>query len=156
VVKVRNTQTDMEWLWEKDKFVNRVYLMRELYEKYLEGSLEPSIFDTEADPFVDPNEPMHVGYSSVFLKSLSFCVPSEDDYAIYHDSQQTGIMHVKVEPCKPDGGVINDDEDEGNPFDMVEQPQDLLGKRLDVLVTVSSCKGLQKKVHTRDSPKFSL
>jgi len=132
----------MEWLWEKDKFVNRVYLMRELYEKYLEGSLEPSIFDTEADPFVDPND--------------SFCVPSEDDYAIYHDSQQTGIMHVKVEPCKPDGGVINDDEDEGNPFDMVEQPQDLLGKRLDVLVTVSSCKGLQKKVHTRDSPKFSL
>jgi hypothetical protein len=55
-------------------------------------------------------------------------------------------MHVKVEPCKPDGGVINDDEDEGNPFDMVEQPKDLLGKRMDVLVTVSSCKGLQKKV----------
>ena len=114
MVKVRNTQTDMEWLWEKDKFVNRVYLMRELYEKYLEGSLEPSIFDTEADPFVDPNEPMHVGYSSVFLKSLSFCVPSEDDYAIYHDSQQTGIMHVKVEPCKPDGGVINDEDVAGS------------------------------------------
>ena len=35
MVKVRNTQTDMEWLWEKDKFVNRVYLMRELYEKAL-------------------------------------------------------------------------------------------------------------------------
>jgi hypothetical protein len=34
--------------------------MRELYQKkkYLEGSLDPSIFDTEADPFVDPNEPM--------------------------------------------------------------------------------------------------
>ena len=52
--------------------------------------------------------------TSVFLKSLSFCVPSEDDYAIYHDSQQTGIMHVKVEPCKPDGGVINDEDVAGS------------------------------------------
>ena len=65
-------------------------------------------------------------------------------------------MHVKVEPCKPDGGVINDDEDEGNPYDMVEQPKDLLGKRMDVLVTVSSCKGLQKKVHNTFSKVLAI
>jgi hypothetical protein len=44
MVRVVNKATGMEWLWEKDKFVNRVYLMRELYEKYLDGSLDPGIF----------------------------------------------------------------------------------------------------------------
>ena len=28
--------------------VNRVYLMRELYEKFLDGSLDPNVFGSEA------------------------------------------------------------------------------------------------------------
>ena len=48
MVKVLNTSTQMEWMWEKDKFVNRVYLMRELYEKFLDGSLDPNVFGSEA------------------------------------------------------------------------------------------------------------
>ena len=156
MVQVVNEQTEMEWLWEKDKFVNRVYLMRELYEKYLDGSLDTSIFGGETDPFVDPNEAMHVGYSSVFLKSLAYCMPSEDDHAIYHDSQQTGIMHIKIEPCKPDGAVIKEDEDEGNPYDDVEEPKNLLGKRLDVLVTITSCKGLAKKFSSETYIEFDF
>ena len=97
MVKVTNTANHMEWMWERDKFVNRVYLMRELYEKYMNGSLDQAVFGGDSDPFVDPNEPTHVGSSSVFLKGLSHCVQSEDDYAIYHDSVQAGIMRVKIE-----------------------------------------------------------
>ena len=142
-VKLKKSPTDMSV--PQDKFVNRVYLMRELYEKFLDGSLDPAVFGSDQDPFADPNEPMHVGYSSVFLKSVSFCLPSEDDYAIYHDSQQTGIMRVKIEPCKPDGTVIKDDDEEGGPYDDIESAADLLGKRLDVLVTVMYCRGLSSK-----------
>lgn len=156
MVKVINTATQMEWLWEKDKFVNRVYLMRELYEKYLEGSLDPAVFGSERDPFSDPNEPMHVGYSSVFLKSLSFCITSEDDYAIYHDSQQAGIMRVKIEPCKPDGSIIREDDEAGGPYDDVEDPKDLLGKRLDMLVTVLYCRGLTGKFSSEVYVEFDF
>ena len=95
------------------------------------------------DPFVDPNEPMHVGYSSVYLKPLSVGIQTEDDYAIYHDSKQEGIMHVKIEPCNPDGSIINEDEE--GPYDDIEEPKHWLGRRMDLLVTVQHCRGLNSK-----------
>ena len=58
MVKVLNTSTQMEWMWEKDKFVNRVYLMRELYEKFLDGSLDPNVFGSEAS--LSPLSECHV------------------------------------------------------------------------------------------------
>jgi len=144
MVKVVNEATSAEFIWEKDKFINRVYLMRELYTKFMEGTLDPNLFNGEQDPFWDPIEPMNIGYSTIYLKPLSFCMPAEDDYAIYYDSQQAGIMHVKIEPCKPDGAVVDDEEEDGI-YDDVENPKDLLGRRLDVLVTVSYARGINKK-----------
>uniref|UniRef100_A0A6U6BHX5 Kinesin-like KIF1-type domain-containing protein n=1 Tax=Guillardia theta TaxID=55529 RepID=A0A6U6BHX5_GUITH len=144
MVKVINEVTSAEFIWEKDKFINRVYLMRELYSKYLEGTLDPSLFNGDQDPFWDPIEPMNIGYSTIYLKPLSFCMPAEDDYAIYYDSQQAGIMHVKIEPCKPDGAIVDEEEEDGI-YDDVENPKDLLGRRLDVLVTVSYARGINKK-----------
>lgn len=85
------------------------------------------------DPFWDPNEFMSMGYSTVFLKPLAYCMPIEDDYAIYHDTQAVGVVHVKITPCRDDGTTIGE-EDEG-PYD-VDEPKDLIGKRLDVLVQV--------------------
>ena len=156
MVQVVNEHTETEWLWEKDKFVNRLYLMRKLYEKYLDGSLDTSIFGGETDPFVD-HEAMHVGYSSVFLRALAYCMPQEDDYAIYHDGENTGgIMHIRIEPCWPDGAVIKEDEDDDSPYDDVQEPKDLLGKRLDVLVTITACKGLAKKFSSETYIEFEF
>ena len=154
MVKVENTGTKMLWQWDKDKFVNRVYLMRELYEKFLEGSLDAGVFGGQSDPFVDPNEPMHVGYSNVFLKSLAFCIAADDDYAIYHDSQQQGMMKVKIEPCTQDGAPIKEDEE--GPYDDIENPKDLIGKRLDLLVTVEYCRGLSSKFQSEVYVEFDI
>lgn len=38
-------------------------------------------------------------------------MPIDDDYAVYCDAKQDGILHVKLVPCKPDGSLISDDED---------------------------------------------
>lgn len=62
MVQVTNKLTGLEYLWDKQKFVNRVFLMREMYEKFSEGSLDPSTLPDEEDPFWDPVDFMSMGY----------------------------------------------------------------------------------------------
>eukprot|EP00283_Hemiselmis_rufescens_P005402 CAMPEP_0173429138 /NCGR_PEP_ID=MMETSP1357-20121228/7926_1 /TAXON_ID=77926 /ORGANISM="Hemiselmis rufescens, Strain PCC563" /LENGTH=1106 /DNA_ID=CAMNT_0014393271 /DNA_START=100 /DNA_END=3420 /DNA_ORIENTATION=- len=143
MVKVRKTDTGIEWLWDKVKFINRVYIMREHYEKMTEGTLDLSTMAQEEDPFWDPNDFMNMGYSTVFLKPIAYCMNIEDDYSIYHETQQDGVVRIKIEPCRPDGTKISE-EDEG-PYDDIEDPKDLIGKRLDLLVNIQYARGLNSK-----------
>lgn len=34
---MKDLLTDNEWIWEKNKFVNRKYLMQEMYQNFVEG-----------------------------------------------------------------------------------------------------------------------
>lgn len=136
MVKVKKLDTGMEWLWDKIKFINRVYIMREQYEKHQEGSLDLSSLEPNEDPFWDPNEFMSMGYSTVFLKPLAYCMNIEDDYAIYHETQQDGVVRVKIAPCRQDGTLISEEDEGEGPYDDVEEPKDLIGKRYDILVQV--------------------
>ena len=37
MVKVKNLKTNHEWTWDRNKFINRKYLMQEMYQNYIEG-----------------------------------------------------------------------------------------------------------------------
>lgn len=47
------------WIWSKAKFINRKFLMEELYQRFLDG--EDSQVAQEDDPFWDPVEVVHLG-----------------------------------------------------------------------------------------------
>lgn len=34
---MKSTQDDAEWIWDRNKFVNRTYLMKEMFQNYYEG-----------------------------------------------------------------------------------------------------------------------
>ena len=34
---MKNLANDNEWLWDKNKFINRKYIMQEMYQNYNEG-----------------------------------------------------------------------------------------------------------------------
>ena len=36
-VKMRNLVTEHEWMWSRNKFLNRKYLMQEMYQNFVEG-----------------------------------------------------------------------------------------------------------------------
>jgi len=74
MVKVTNASTGHVFMWDKAKFINRVYLMREQYEKFEQGEIDLATLEPENDPFWDPNEPMQVGQATVFLKPLAYCM----------------------------------------------------------------------------------
>lgn len=59
MVKVTNTRTKHVWMWSKPKFINRKYLMQELYELWVDGEhIDP---DKHRDPFWDPAEDVFLG-----------------------------------------------------------------------------------------------
>ena len=154
VVRVYDTERDIEWLWDKSKFINRVYLMREMYEKFENGELVSKGLNDESDPFWDPNEPVNIGYCSVLVKPLSYCLSVEDDYALYREAHQDGVLHLKLEPCRPDGSPLSEAEE--GPYDDVEDPKDLIGRRYDVLVTVAFARGINKKYEREVFIRFEL
>lgn len=34
---MKNLENNLEWIWSKEKFFNRKYVMQELFEKYQDG-----------------------------------------------------------------------------------------------------------------------
>jgi len=63
-VKVDNREDGYFYVWEPDKFVNRVELMRALFNEYVEsGGNMPDFSDKNHDPFWDPPEPVLIGKS---------------------------------------------------------------------------------------------
>lgn len=37
MVKMTNPKTGNEWMWDRNKFINRKFLMQEMYQNYIEG-----------------------------------------------------------------------------------------------------------------------
>ena len=46
---MKNLQSGLEWLWSRTKFINRKYLMQEMYQNFEEG--EEWQLPDERDPF---------------------------------------------------------------------------------------------------------
>ena len=49
-VKMKDLVSNIEWIWEKNKFVNRKYLMQEMYNNFVEGE-EQWDMPEQDDPF---------------------------------------------------------------------------------------------------------
>lgn len=46
-MKMKSTVDDAEWIWDRNKFVNRTYLMKEMFQNYYDGEEDwdlPEVF----------------------------------------------------------------------------------------------------------------
>ncbi|KAF0043349.1 hypothetical protein F2P81_004686 [Scophthalmus maximus] len=86
VVRVTSTERKQVWMWSKAKFVNRKFLMEEVYQQHqaeqtgvsrAEG-LPAAALPRDKDPFWDPVEPLLLGYAHLWLQSLAFRIPLEE------------------------------------------------------------------------------
>ena len=68
-VKMKNLENATEFIWPKEKFLNRLYLMKEMYNNYEEE--DDWDLPEEKDPFQeDLNQEICIGTAQVFLQVI--------------------------------------------------------------------------------------
>uniref|UniRef100_A0A8P0PLN1 Kinesin-like protein 6 n=1 Tax=Canis lupus familiaris TaxID=9615 RepID=A0A8P0PLN1_CANLF len=135
MVKVTNQRTQEVWIWSKAKFINRKFLMEELYQRFLEG--EDSHVAQEDDPFWDPVEAVHLGSAHVWLQPLAHCMKLEEQVEFLScDGTEEATLHVHVTPCSPAGQACSEE-------DVVIDTAELLGKRMDFQIGLVRCLGIK-------------
>uniref|UniRef100_A0A8C6MRN6 Kinesin-like protein n=1 Tax=Mus spicilegus TaxID=10103 RepID=A0A8C6MRN6_MUSSI len=135
MVKVTKQGTHEVWIWSKAKFINRKFLMEELYQRFLER--RDSHVAQEDDPFWDPLEVVHLGSAHVWLQSLAHCMMLEEQVEFLNcDGLEEAVLHIRITPCSPEGWAHGEE-------DMVIDPLELLGKRIDFQIHIVWCLGVK-------------
>lgn len=77
-IKIDNNEDKYFYIWDPDKFVNRIELMRALLENFIETGQIPDFTDKDHDPFWDPPEPQLIGQSYLQLKNLGYTIELDE------------------------------------------------------------------------------
>eukprot|EP00163_Fabomonas_tropica_P030975 TRINITY_DN720_c0_g1_i6.p1 TRINITY_DN720_c0_g1~~TRINITY_DN720_c0_g1_i6.p1 ORF type:complete len:1022 (+),score=350.49 TRINITY_DN720_c0_g1_i6:51-3068(+) len=138
-VQMTDLTTDTSWMWDRNKFINRVFLMRELYELASESGPEAAKVEKEKDPFWESTDEIYIGKCVVQLSSLGYLIETEDLFSITdHAGNSHGKLQVELLPCTAEG--VSEGYEE-----FVEDPAELLGKPLNFLLCVKFGRGLAAK-----------
>ena len=89
--------------WNEDKFMNRLYMMREMYQAFEEGGRdleckELQAWDEDKDPFFDPpDDTQLLGKAAVYLSALYYLVDVEENVPIIdYKGKCNGELQMKV------------------------------------------------------------
>ncbi|XP_053722214.1 kinesin-like protein KIF28P [Synchiropus splendidus] len=144
VVRVTSTRSQQVWIWSKSKFVHRKFLMEEVYQQQLHRSGAASLgasprvprLPRESDPFWDPVEPLLLGTAHLWLQTLAFLIPLEEQLEVLgSEGSEEAVLQVQLLPCCPAGLPLSEDH-------ILIDPSELLGRRLDFLLVLDQCCGL--------------
>ncbi|KAK6304227.1 hypothetical protein J4Q44_G00248130 [Coregonus suidteri] len=140
-VRVTSLENKQVWLWSKAKFVNRKFLMEELYQQHhmeqkREGAARAPM-PRDRDPFWDPLEPLLLGSAHLWLQSLAFRIALEEQLEVLgSEGTEEAILQAQLLPCSPTGLTLGED-------DILIDPSELLGRRLDFQLVLDQCCGLR-------------
>ncbi|VDM31231.1 unnamed protein product [Hydatigera taeniaeformis] len=126
VIQMKCSKTGHTWMWDRGKFLNRRFLIQEIYQAFdsAEGKYNP--VRQEDDPFWEPLEPLLVGFTPAFLQSLAYGLDYTDCLQISDlDGRAIGEVSVSLQPCLPSGSVPAPNSSE---YLFVDNPQKLLGR----------------------------
>ncbi|ROJ78793.1 Kinesin-like protein KIF28P [Anabarilius grahami] len=138
-VRVTSVESKQVWMWSKAKFVNRKFLMEEVYQQQVEGGegADRAPLPRDRDPFWDPLEPLHLGSAHLWLQSVAFRIPLEEQVEVVGpEGTEEAILQTQLVPCSPMGLPLGED-------DILIDPSELLGKRLDFQLVLDQCCGLR-------------
>lgn len=143
-VKVVNVETGLEFEWPKGKFLDRLYLMKEMYQNYESG--DEWDVALEKDPFYeDPSTDCLIGSAQVFLQPMAYLVEiKEQSELIDYRQAEVGIVNVEILPCSPTGKEYTEQDDV-----FVDSPSELMGKDLHFVFKIHGCRGLPARFTVR-------
>ncbi|XP_033755330.1 kinesin-like protein KIF28P isoform X3 [Pecten maximus] len=122
MVKMTNLLNSNTWLWQRGKFLNRRYLIQDLYQRFLDGD-DLSKVSKEEDPFWEPPEEVLIGTANAFLQSLSYALDFEDQLMITdYKGQEEGTLAVTVTPCDAKGKPADEETFVEDPTEQLNKP----------------------------------
>ncbi|XP_037069265.1 kinesin-like protein KIF28P isoform X2 [Pollicipes pollicipes] len=139
-VKMRNLANNAEYVWPKDKFRNRLYLMQEMYGNF-EDDDDWDLPESQ-DPFREsPDTEVLLGTCQVFLQPIAFQVELKDQLEIAnYKGSEVGVMNIEVIPCAANGKEYKEEDDR-----FVDSPDMLIGKDVNFVVKLLNIRGLPNK-----------
>ncbi|XP_022597468.1 kinesin-like protein KIF28P [Seriola dumerili] len=137
VVRVTSVGRKQVWMWSKAKFVNRKFLMEEVYQQHQAEQNADTALPRDKDPFWDPVEPLLLGTAHLWLQSLAFRIPLEEQLEVLgSEGTEEAILQAQLVPCNSTGLPLGED-------DILIDPSELLGRRLDFQLVLEQCCGLR-------------
>ncbi|XP_023280761.1 kinesin-like protein KIF28P [Seriola lalandi dorsalis] len=137
VVRVTSVGRKQVWMWSKAKFVNRKFLMEEVYQQHQAEQNADTALPRDKDPFWDPVEPLLLGTAHLWLQSLAFRIPLEEQLEVLgSEGTEEAILQAQLVPCNSTGLPLGED-------DILIDPSELLGRRLDFQLFLEQCCGLR-------------
>jgi len=140
-VKIDNKEDNYYYVWDADKFQNRLYMMRDHLNEYFDKDTIPDYSDKDKDPFWDPPEPQLIGTSYLALKNLGYMLENELHARILSNEGVqgfNGMLNLKYWPCAKDG--VSEPEDDV----LCDEPEELVGKEVFFRVEIADAQDLPK------------
>ncbi|XP_076461788.1 kinesin-like protein KIF28 [Babylonia areolata] len=137
MVKMRNLDNGNEFMLDRNKFINRKYLMQEMYQNFMEGDKDWDV-PKEKDPFWEPADStdVQIGSVHVFLQSLAYLVELEENLSITdYKGNDKGHLQVEIRPCDKNWKALGEDV-------FVDDTKELLGKPLNFIIKILGARGL--------------
>eukprot|EP00048_Salpingoeca_helianthica_P001914 m.52729 g.52729 ORF g.52729 m.52729 type:complete len:981 (-) comp11792_c0_seq1:836-3778(-) len=152
MIKMSDLTTEHTWLWSRSKFLSRKYAMQEVYQNFING--EEWMRSNEDDPFYDPYDAeVHIATAFLYLKFMGYLVDFEDVCPLTNfRGVEQGHLQISMVPCSPRGEPLKEDVDDL----FVEDPAELVGRRVDYLLRISAIKGLPQKFNKNVYCKYSF
>ncbi|CAF0775063.1 unnamed protein product [Brachionus calyciflorus] len=140
-VSVKNFALGLEWIWTKEKFLNRKSEIVEIYNDLKDDQVIQQEKYKKYDPFYEsPDTPTLVGSAMVFPKSFAYMLTSKGDYKILSlKSKEAGLLNVEIIPCNGQGKPLTE------AIQIRDPKTELLNKTVTFLITINEIKNLSEK-----------
>ncbi len=97
-VTVHNLEEGYEYTWSRNKFQDRLDMMRDIMNMFYEDG-EVEDLDKENDPFWDPPEAQRIGKAYYILKPLAHLIDNPVAIKIIGDEEEEcGKLEVNIRP----------------------------------------------------------
>lgn len=136
-VKVNNKDTGDVYLWDMEKFMDRLYVIRELVNTYFDTNQIPDMTGAN-DPFWEQSQPQLIGLGYYKLEPLAYLIDNPHTVSLIGSDQKglVGKLEVNILPTDETGW------EEPSEDIIPNQPEDLIGKRIDFVVIIEKAMDL--------------
>lgn len=139
-VIMKDLQNGTEYLWSRTKFINRKFVMQDMFQDYEDG--DDWQLPDEKDPFTESRDAETlIGSVEVSIQSLGYMLDMREQLSITDfRGKEIGFLNVEVVPLHESGKEITENDDI-----FIEDPKELEGRKLDFVVRLRSAVGIPKR-----------